>query len=60
MPTDIPSYPIAYDAGKSLHTAAKATGDFGYGAQWAGQGAPLARSLSVGRLMAELIVESLR
>jgi nitronate monooxygenase len=60
MPTDIPCYPIAYDAGKSLHTAAKATGDFGYGAQWAGQGAPLARSLSVGRLMAELIVESLR
>ena len=59
MPDDVPSYPIAYDAGKSLHAAAKATGDFGYGAQWAGQGAPLARSLSVGRLMAELIAESL-
>ena len=59
MPDDVPSYPIAYDAGKSLHAAAKATGDFGYGAQWAGQGAPLARSLSAGRLMAELIAESL-
>jgi nitronate monooxygenase len=59
-PDDVPSYPIAYDAGKSLHVAAKATGDFGYGAHWAGQGAPLARSLSAGRLMAELIAESSR
>ena len=25
-PDDVPSYPIAYDAGKSLHAAAKATG----------------------------------
>ena len=59
-PDSVPSYPIAYDAGKSLHGAAKATGDFGYGAHWAGQGAPLARSLSAGRLMAELIAESSR
>ena len=59
-PDSVPSYPIAYDAGKSLHAAAKATGDFGYGAHWAGQGAPLARSLSAGRLMAELIAESSR
>ena len=59
-PDNVPSYPIAYDAGKSLHAAAKATGDFGYGAHWAGQGAPLARSLSAGRLMAELIAESSR
>lgn len=56
---DVPSYPIAYDAGKALHAAAKATGDFGYGAQWAGQGAPLARSLPAGRLMADLIAEVL-
>jgi nitronate monooxygenase len=59
MPEDVPAYPIAYDAGKALHAAAKATGDFGYGAQWAGQGAPLARSLSAERLMAELIAEFL-
>jgi nitronate monooxygenase len=51
-PQMIPDYPIAYDAGKSLHTAAKAKGEFGYGAQWAGQGAPLARALPA----AELIV----
>jgi nitronate monooxygenase len=41
----IPDYPIAYDAGKALHAAAKAAGEFGYGAQWAGQGAALARAL---------------
>jgi nitronate monooxygenase len=40
----IPDYPIAYDAGKALNAAAKAAGDTGYGAQWAGQGAPLARA----------------
>lgn len=57
MRKDIPAYPIAYDAGKSLNAAAKAAGEYGYGAQWAGQGAPLARSTSTARLMAELIDE---
>jgi nitronate monooxygenase len=51
-PKTIPSYPIAYDAGKALHTAAKAAGEFGYGAQWAGQGAPLARALPAAELVA--------
>lgn len=54
---EIPVYPIAYDAGKALNAAAKVAGEFGYGAQWAGQGAPLARARSAGRLMAELIAE---
>ncbi|WP_028965221.1 NAD(P)H-dependent flavin oxidoreductase [Sphingomonas phyllosphaerae] len=40
-----PDYPIAYDAGKALHAAAVAKGEHGYGAHWAGQGAPLARVL---------------
>lgn len=40
-----PDYPTAYTAGKALYAAAKACGEFGYGAHWAGQGAPLARSL---------------
>jgi len=48
----IPDYPIAYDAGKALQGAAKGAGEFGYGAQWAGQGAPLARQLPVTELMA--------
>jgi nitronate monooxygenase len=47
----IPDYPIAYDAGKSLNAAAKAAGQTGYGAQWAGQGAPLARAMSSRALM---------
>ena len=47
----VPDYPIAYDAGKALHAAAKAAGEFGYGAQWAGQGAPLARAMSARALM---------
>jgi nitronate monooxygenase len=47
----IPDYPIAYDAGKALHNAAKAAGEFGFGAQWAGQGAPLARALPAAELV---------
>lgn len=50
----VPAYPIAYDAGKALHTAAKAHGEFGYGAQWAGQGAPQVRALPAGELVRRL------
>ena len=53
-PNDIPDYPIAYDAGKALHAAAKAKGELGFGAQWAGQGAPLSRPMSAGDLVALL------
>jgi len=54
---EIPSYPIAYDAGKALNAVAKTAGEAGYGAHWAGQGAPLARSLPAGRLVFELVEE---
>jgi nitronate monooxygenase len=57
-PRAIPTYPIAYDAGKALHAAAKSAGEFGYGAQWAGQGAPLARALPAGELIARLRQET--
>jgi nitronate monooxygenase len=50
----IPDYPIAYDAGKSLHAAAKAKGDFCYGAQCAGQGAPLSRAAPAAELVRTL------
>jgi nitronate monooxygenase len=53
----VPDYPIAYDAGKALAAAAKAKGDGGYGAQWAGQGAPLARVLPAAELVAALAEE---
>ncbi|RFU47622.1 nitronate monooxygenase family protein [Paraburkholderia sp. DHOC27] len=49
-----PAYPIAYDAGKALHAAAKAKGEFGYGAQWAGQAAALSRSMPAAELFAQL------
>ena len=55
----IPDYPIAYDAGKALHAAAKAKGDYGYGAQWAGQAAPLAREMPAGALV-EVLARELR
>ena len=49
-----PDYPIAYDAGKALNAAAKARGDHGFGAQWAGQGAPLARAMPAADLVRTL------
>ena len=52
-----PAYPIAYDAGKALNAAAKAKGEGGFGAQWAGQGAPLARALPAADLIALLAKE---
>ncbi|WP_292229636.1 nitronate monooxygenase [Brevundimonas sp.] len=54
---DVPpaaAYPIAYDAGKALNAAAKAKGEAGFGAQWAGQGALLARTFPAAELMAVL------
>jgi nitronate monooxygenase len=54
---EIPAYPLAYDAGKALNAAASAAGECGFGAQWAGQGAPLARCLPAGELVAELAAE---
>ncbi len=53
----LPDYPITYDAGKALHSAAKAKGNSEYAAQWAGQAAPLARSLPAGELVATLTTE---
>ena len=49
-----PDYPIAYDAGKALNAAAKAKGEHGFGAQWAGQGAPFARPMPAAALVATL------
>lgn len=53
----LPDYPIAYDAGKALAAAARAQGEGGFGAQWAGQGAPLARALPAAELIAVLAAE---
>lgn len=49
-----PDYPLAYDAAKALHAAAKPHGESGFAAHWAGQAAPLARSLGAAELVARL------
>ncbi len=54
---DVPDYPIAYDLGKALNAAGKAANEPGFGAQWAGQGAPLARSLPAAELVRTLVAE---
>ena len=53
----IPDYPIAYYLGKALHAAGKARGEYGFGAQWAGQGAPLAQAMPAGALVERLAAE---
>ena len=53
----VPDYPIAYDAGKALNAAAKVQEEGGYGAQWAGQGAPLARALPAADLVRAIAAE---
>ncbi|QAY79068.1 nitronate monooxygenase family protein [Sphingosinicella sp. BN140058] len=53
----VPAYPIAYDLGKALHAAARKRGESGYGAQWAGQGAPLATPIDAASLVRRLVDE---
>ncbi|AMD44684.1 2-nitropropane dioxygenase [Bordetella holmesii] len=52
-----PGYPMTYDAGKALNAAAKARGEHGYAAQWAGQAAALSRGLPAAQLVAALAQE---
>jgi nitronate monooxygenase len=56
-PDEVLAYPIAYDLGKALHTAAKTRGEYGFGAQWAGQVAPLCRPMPAARLVETLAAE---
>lgn len=50
-------YPIAYDAAKRLHAAASQQDNHTFAAQWAGQGAPLARALPAAELVQQLVNE---
>lgn len=54
-----PDYPVAYHAGKALNAAARARGETGFSAWWAGQGAPLARFMPAADLVAVLEQERL-
>lgn len=51
------AYPLAYDAAKQLNAAAAQQGRHDFAAQWAGQGAPLARELPAAQLVATLVRE---
>ena len=50
-------YPMAYDAAKQLHVAASQLGNHEFAAQWAGQGAPLAREMPAAELVELLVRE---
>jgi nitronate monooxygenase len=54
---EVPAYPIAYDAAKILHALARTAGEFGYGAQWAGQGAPLCRTGAAAAILQALAAD---
>ncbi|MFL9857366.1 NAD(P)H-dependent flavin oxidoreductase [Paraburkholderia madseniana] len=54
----LPDYPIAYDAGKALHAAAKAQGSAEYAAQWAGQAVRLSRAMPAAELVETLVRET--
>ncbi|MCW8128042.1 NAD(P)H-dependent flavin oxidoreductase [Microbulbifer halophilus] len=51
-------YPLAYDAAKQLNAAATKQGNSEFAAQWAGQGAPLARELPAADLIARFLAEA--
>lgn len=55
--SSVPAYPVTYDAGKSLNAAAKAQGNTGYGAQWAGTGAMSAKAGPAKEILAALALE---
>ncbi|OZI54708.1 NAD(P)H-dependent flavin oxidoreductase [Bordetella genomosp. 4] len=50
-------YPYAYDAAKQLSAAATKQGNNEFAAQWAGQGAPLAREMPAAELVSTLVTE---
>lgn len=50
----IPSYPVAYDAGKALRVAAQSAGNHEYRAQWAGEGAAQCESIPAGEVVERL------
>lgn len=54
LPAD---YPVAYDAAKQLNAAASQHGNSEFAAQWAGQGAPLARAMPAAQLVSALAAE---
>jgi hypothetical protein len=56
IPECYPDYPVAYDAGKRWRPW-RAQGEWGFGAQWAGEGVAMIRALPAADLMQALIRE---
>ena len=48
---------MTYDVAKQLNAVASQQGNHEFAAQWAGQGAPLAREMSAAELMQVLVRE---
>jgi nitronate monooxygenase len=57
---DLPDYPLAFDAVRALQAGARARGELGFDAHYAGQGAPLSRALPATELVATLVRELAR
>lgn len=57
VPVQPPDYPLTYHAGKALNAAAKREGEAGFGAWWAGTGAPRCRAMPAADLMVLLARE---
>ncbi len=53
----VPDYPVTYDAGKALNAAAKAAGQTGYGAQWAGSGVARVRKGTAAEILEQIASE---
>lgn len=53
-----PAYPLAYHATKELNAAAYKQNNYDFAAQWAGQGAPLAREMPAAELVNQLAEEA--
>ena len=56
--TEVPAYPVAYDAGKAVSAAAKSAGNRDFSVFWAGQAGPLNRRMPAGDLVDRLIGEA--
>ncbi len=56
----LPDYPLVYDGIKALQALAASQGCHDFAAQWAGQGAPLARALPATEMVATLVAEMQR
>lgn len=55
--SEVPAYPVAYDAAKQLSAAAKRAGAAGFGVHWAGTGHAQARTESASAIMLQLAEE---